>query len=24
MCVPPENGGKACEGEPILEKDCNV
>ncbi len=24
MCVPPKNGGKSCEGEPILQKDCNT
>jgi len=23
MCVPPKNGGKPCEGKPIIEKDCN-
>jgi hypothetical protein len=23
MCVPPKNGGKACEGEPIQTKVCN-
>ena len=24
MCVPPQNGGKPCDGELILSKDCNV
>ena len=24
MCVPPTDGGKPCEGEPIVSKDCNV
>ena len=23
MCVPPQNGGKPCEGEAIISKDCN-
>jgi hypothetical protein len=23
MCVPPKSGGKACEGKPIIDKDCN-
>lgn len=23
MCVPPKNGGKPCQGEPILHKSCN-
>jgi len=23
MCVPPKNGGKPCQGEPILHKPCN-
>jgi hypothetical protein len=23
MCVPPKDGGKPCEGEAILSKDCN-
>lgn len=23
MCVPPQNGGNNCEGEPLLVKDCN-
>jgi len=23
MCVPPKNGGKPCEGKPIIDKDCN-
>ena len=23
MCVPPKNGGRACEGQAIIEKDCN-
>jgi len=23
MCVPPKNGGKPCEGQAIIEKDCN-
>lgn len=24
MCVPPKNGGKPCQGEPILHKPCNI
>ena len=24
MCVPPQNGGKPCDGETILSKDCNI
>lgn len=24
VCVPPVNGGKACEGEPLLVKKCNT
>ena len=23
MCVPPKNGGKTCQGEPIMHKSCN-
>lgn len=23
MCIPPTGTGAACNGEPILEKDCN-
>ncbi len=23
MCIPPKNGGKPCEGESIIDKDCN-
>jgi len=24
MCVPPKNGGKPCEGPPILQQACNT
>lgn len=24
ICIPPKNGGKACEGNAILEKNCNT
>ena len=24
MCIPPQNGGKNCDGLRILEKDCNL
>ena len=24
MCVPPANGGKSCQGEPIFHKSCNT
>ena len=24
MCVPPQNGGENCEGEPLLVKECNT
>lgn len=24
MCIPPKNGGKECEGQPIMTKPCNI
>ncbi len=23
MCIPPQNGGKNCEGEPVIKRPCN-